>query len=90
MTVERAREATSGASAGVALPDRILVAIIAGATKISVVLDAGAPVTVQLSALVDLITARLEELGQPRCGRSRGAAGRYAAWTAAHSNRPCR
>lgn len=65
MTVERARDATSGAPARAALPDRILVAIIAGATKIGVVLDAGAPVSVQLSALVDLISARLEELGQP-------------------------
>lgn len=65
MTVQRAREATSGASAGAALPDRIRVAIIAGATKIGVVLDAGAPVLVQLSALVDLIGARLQELGQP-------------------------
>ncbi|ORJ52835.1 type VII secretion integral membrane protein EccD [Mycobacterium simiae] len=64
MTMERAREATPSTPAP-GLPDRILVAVIAGATKISVVLDAGAPVSVQLSALVDLITARLEELGQP-------------------------
>ncbi|WP_301150498.1 type VII secretion integral membrane protein EccD [Mycobacterium simiae] len=65
MTLERSREATSGAPAGAVLPDRILVAILAGATKVGVVLDAGAPVSVQLSALVDLIAARLEELGQP-------------------------
>lgn len=64
MTVPRTRESTASGPAAV-LPDRILVAIVAGATKIGVVLDAGAPVSVQLSALVDLIAARLEELGQP-------------------------
>lgn len=74
MTVQRA-ESTSSTSAAPALPDRVLVAIIAGTTKIGVVLDAGAPVSVQLSALVDLITARLDELGQPAL--SAGGRGRW-------------
>lgn len=67
MTIERAREhAVSSASPGAAAPARVLVAVVAGVTKIGVVLDAGAPVSVQLSALLDVVNSRLDELGQPR------------------------
>lgn len=48
-----------------ALPPRVLVAVMAGTTKLAVVLDASAPVSAQMSALVEVINARLEELGQP-------------------------
>lgn len=65
MTIERQREhAVSASSPGAPAPARVLVAVVAGVTKIGVVLDAGAPVSVQLSALLDLVNARLEELGQ--------------------------
>ncbi|KQH80363.1 type VII secretion integral membrane protein EccD [Mycobacterium gordonae] len=47
------------------LPPRVLVAVMAGATKVGVVLDASAPVSAQMSALVDVINGRLEDLGQP-------------------------
>ena len=59
MTIERQRDNPVTASAGPALPDRVLVAVIAGVTKIGVVLDATAPVSVQLAALVDLVNTRL-------------------------------
>lgn len=75
MTIERQRDPVT-ASAGAALPDRVLVAVIAGVTKIGVVLDAAAPVSVQLAALVDLVNARLGELGQPAL-----AAGPRGRWT---------
>ena len=66
MTIERSTTTNPvTASAGPALPDRVLVAVIAGVTKIGVVLDAAAPVSVQLAALVDLVNTRLGELGQP-------------------------
>lgn len=65
MTIERQRDNPAIAAAGPALPDRVLVAVIAGATKIGVVLDATAAVSVQLAALVDLVNTRLGELGQP-------------------------
>ena len=65
MTIERQRESALATQASPSLPDRVLVAVIAGVTKIGVVLDAGAPVSVQLSALVDVVNARLDELGQP-------------------------
>ena len=65
MTIERQREGALTTSTAPALPERVLVAVIAGVTKIGVVLDAGAPVSVQLSALVDLVNNRLDELGQP-------------------------
>jgi len=64
VTIERQRDPVT-ASTGPALPDRVLVAVIAGVTKIGVVLDATAPVSVQLAALVDLVNTRLAELGQP-------------------------
>lgn len=63
------------AAAGPALPDRVLVAVIAGVTKIGVVLDATAPVSVQLAALADLVNTRLGELGQPAL--TAGARGRW-------------
>jgi type VII secretion integral membrane protein EccD len=65
VTIERQRDSALTTAASSALPDRVLVAVIAGVTKVGVVLDAGAPVSVQLSALVDLVNARLDELGQP-------------------------
>lgn len=65
MTIERQRDNPAIAAPGPALPDRVLVAVIAGATKIGVVLDATAAVSVQLAALVDLVNTRLGELGQP-------------------------
>jgi len=65
VTIERQREGALSTSTAPALPERVLVAVIAGVTKIGVVLDAGARVSVQLSALVDLVNGRLEELGQP-------------------------
>lgn len=65
MTIERQRDNPVIAAVGPALPDRVLVAVIAGVTKIGVVLDATAAVSVQLAALVDLVNSRLEELGQP-------------------------
>lgn len=63
----------AGASAP-ALPSRVLVAVVAGATKVGVVLDASAPVSVQMSALVEVINTRLAELGQPlmTAGDNRG------------------
>ncbi|GAB4684148.1 type VII secretion system ESX-5 subunit EccD5 [Mycobacterium avium subsp. hominissuis] len=75
MTIERQRDNPVIAAAGPALPDRVLVAIIAGVTKIGVVLDATAAVSVQLSALVDLVNTRLGELGQPPL--TAGARGRW-------------
>lgn len=65
MTIERQRENPVTAASGPALPDRVLVAVIAGSTKIGVVLDATAAVSVQLAALVDVVNTRLGELGQP-------------------------
>jgi type VII secretion integral membrane protein EccD len=65
VTIERQRDNPVSAAAGAALPDRVLVAVVAGVTKIGVVLDATAPVSVQLAALVDLVNTRLGELGQP-------------------------
>ena len=65
MTIERQRESALATQAAPSLPDRVLVAVIAGVTKIGVVLDAGAPVSVQLAALVDVVNTRLDELGQP-------------------------
>lgn len=65
MTIERQRDNPVTAASGPALPDRVLVAVIAGSTKIGVVLDATAAVSVQLAALVDLVNTRLGELGQP-------------------------
>lgn len=65
MTIERQRDNPVAVAAGSALPDRVLVAVIAGATKIGVVLDATAVVSAQLAALVDLVNTRLGELGQP-------------------------
>ena len=62
MTIERARESPGITPASAAEPDRVLVAVIAGSTKIGVVLDAEAPVSAQLAALVDLINGRLTEL----------------------------
>lgn len=57
-----------------ALPPRMLVAVTAGTTKVGVVLDASAPVSVQMSALVEVINTRLAELGQPvmTTGQTRG------------------
>jgi type VII secretion integral membrane protein EccD len=75
VTVERQRDPVT-ASTGPALPDRVLVAVIAGVTKIGVVLDAAAPVSVQLAALVDLVNTRLGELGQPAL-----TAGQRGRWT---------
>ncbi|SOJ57040.1 ESX-5 secretion system protein EccD5 [Mycobacterium simulans] len=75
MTIERQRDNPVIAAAGPALPDRVLVAVIAGVTKIGVVLDATAAVSVQLAALVDLINTRLGELGQPAL--TAGARGRW-------------
>ncbi|OBJ91076.1 type VII secretion integral membrane protein EccD [Mycobacterium asiaticum] len=66
----------SSAPTAPVLPDRVLVAVIAGTTKIGMVLDAGAPVAVQISALVDLVNARLRELGQPEL-----TAGPRGRWT---------
>ena len=65
MTLERQHDNPVTAAAAPALPDRVLVAVIAGATKIGVVLDATASVSVQLAALVDLVNTRLGELGEP-------------------------
>ncbi|MDM3908841.1 type VII secretion integral membrane protein EccD [Mycobacterium intracellulare] len=65
MTIERQRDNPVTAASGPALPDRVLVAVIAGSTKVGVVLDATAAVSVQLAALVDLVNTRLGELGQP-------------------------
>lgn len=48
-----------------ALPPRVLVAVMAGSTKVAVVLDASAPVSAQMAALVEVINSRLEDLGQP-------------------------
>ena len=64
MTIERHRESAGITPASPAEPDRMLVAVIAGSTKIGVVLDAEAPVSAQLAALVDLINGRLTELGE--------------------------
>lgn len=52
-------------ASGTGLPARVLVAVIAGVSKIGVVLDAAAPVSVQISALLDVVNIRLEELSQP-------------------------
>jgi type VII secretion integral membrane protein EccD len=75
VTIEKQRDNPVIAAAGPALPDRVLVAVIAGVTKIGVVLDATAAVSVQLAALVDLVNSRLEELGQPVL--TAGARGRW-------------
>lgn len=75
MTIERQRDNPVIAAAGPALPERVVVAVIAGVTKIGVALDANAAVSVQLAALVDLVNARLEELGQPAL--TAGARGRW-------------
>lgn len=66
MTLDQQREPalSTAPTAGAAQPARVLVAVVAGATQIGVVLDAAAPVSVQLAALVDLINARLIELGE--------------------------
>ncbi|ASL12268.1 type VII secretion integral membrane protein EccD (plasmid) [Mycobacterium europaeum] len=73
MTIERQRDNPVTAASGPALPDRVLVAVIAGATKIGVVLDATAAVSVQLTALVDLVNTRLAELGEsPLAATARG------------------
>jgi type VII secretion integral membrane protein EccD len=76
VTIEQQREGRLSTSPAPALPERVLVAVIVGVTKIAVVLDAAAPVSVQLSALVDLVNARLEELGQPPL-----VAGQRGRWT---------
>jgi len=47
------------------LPPRVLVAVIAATTKIGVVLDAYAPLSAQMGALVELVNTRLTDLGQP-------------------------
>jgi type VII secretion integral membrane protein EccD len=44
---------------------RVAVGVLAGRTKIGVVLDAAAPISVQLSPLLRLINGRLRELGEP-------------------------
>lgn len=64
MTIARHLEAETSTTPPPALPDRVMVAVIAGTTKIGVVLDATAPVRVQLSSLVDLVNGRLDELGE--------------------------
>lgn len=46
------------------LPPRVLVAVIAATTKIGVVLDANAPLSAQMAALVELVNGRLADLGQ--------------------------
>lgn len=53
-----------GASAP-ALPPRVLVAVMAGSTKVAMVLDASAPVSAQMASLVEVINGRLDELGKP-------------------------
>ena len=65
MTIAEPRHNAATTQPSPALPDRVLVAVIAGATKIGVVLDADAPLSVQLAALVDLVSARLDELAEP-------------------------
>ena len=65
MTIAEPRHSAATTQPSPALPDRVLVAVIAGATKIGVVLDADAAVSVQLAALVDLVSARLDELAEP-------------------------
>jgi type VII secretion integral membrane protein EccD len=45
---------------------KVLVAVVAARTKIGVVLDAAAPVSAQISALVELVNGRLVALGQPQ------------------------
>lgn len=59
------------------LPPRVLVAVTAATTKVGVVLDACAPVSVQMSALVEVINARLDELGRPAMTAGQGR-GRWA------------
>lgn len=73
MTIARHREADTSSAPAPALPDRVMVGVIAGSTKIGVVLDATVPVSVQMSALVDLVNGRLAELGEvPLTGGERG------------------
>jgi type VII secretion integral membrane protein EccD len=76
VTIVRHREADTPSAPPPALPDRVMVAVIAGATKIGVVLDATAPVSVQLSSLVDLVNGRLVELGEEPL-----RAGKRGRWT---------
>jgi hypothetical protein len=66
VTIERQREGALSTSTASALPERVLVAVIAGVTKIGVVLDAGARVSVQLSALVDLVNGASRSWGSRR------------------------
>jgi len=55
---------------------RVLVGLIVGDTQIGVVVDAVAPVAMQLAALVDLVNTRLGEIGLPRL--ESGERGRWA------------
>ncbi|MBY0440814.1 MAG: type VII secretion integral membrane protein EccD [Mycobacteriaceae bacterium] len=78
MSLQRRYEsaATTSTSTGAGFPARVLVAVIAGVSKIGVVLDATAPVSVQLSALLDVVNTRLDELSQPPL-----TAGPWGRWT---------
>ena len=64
MTIEL--EAPAAQAAPTTQVTKVLVGVVAGTTKIGVVLDAAAPVSAQLSALVDLVNGRLTELGRPK------------------------
>jgi len=59
------QHAPSTASPDAAGPARVRVGVFAGRVKIGVVLDAVAPISAQLSPLLDLINGRLGELGEP-------------------------
>lgn len=63
---------------GAALPPRVWVAVSAGVSKVALVLDASAAVSVQMSALVDVVNARLGELGCEQLDAGATARGRWA------------
>ena len=68
---------------------RVLVGLIVADVQIGVVVDAVAPVAMQITALVDLVNARLGEIGQPRL--SSDGRGRWAlCWVDGTALRPSR
>jgi type VII secretion integral membrane protein EccD len=63
-TIER--EAPAPDAQAPAQVAKVLVAVVTATTKVGVVIDAAAPLSAQISSLLDLVNARLAELGEPK------------------------
>ncbi len=75
-SVQRRSQPTASAEPTGRQLHRVLVGLIVGDTQFGVVVDAVAPVAMQITALVDLVNARLSEIGLERL--QAGERGRWA------------